>query len=171
MIRRVAFKKAILAGILGAIVWDAFARVVIWSGFSIFDLIYVLGTMVCEPKTPFWQWWIVGISLHAVVGVIWAIFYAYFFWSMFDYPPILQGMIFSFLPMILAGLIMLPQMDLMNERILAGEIPRNGFFALAIGWGGPLAVIGGHLIYGAVLGFFYQNPVGYPVGSKAVNYG
>lgn len=167
MIRRVAFKKAIIAGALGAAAWEIAVRLLILAGLPVFDLIYTLGSMLLWKDASFWEWWTVGMLLHATVGAIWAVFYAYFFWSLFDYPPVLQGIIFSLLPTVLAGLIMVPQMDLMNERILAGEIQRNGFFALGIGWGGPAAIVLGHLIYGAVLGFLYKNPVGYPVGSKA----
>lgn len=165
MIRRVAFKKAILAGVAGALAWDIVIRLLIWAGLPMFDLVYSLGSMLLGNDANFWQWRLIGLPLHAIVGAIWAIFYAYFFWSLFDIPPVFQGMIFSLLPAILAGFIMLPQMDLMNERILSGELAANRFFAFGIGWGGPAAVVLGHLIYGAVLGFLYKNPVGYPVGS------
>ncbi len=166
MIRRVAFKKAIIAGALGATAWEIVVRLLIWVGLPMFDLVYLLGSMLLWHKASVLEWWAIGMLLHAAVGAIWAIFYAYFFWSLFDYPPNLQGIIFSLLPTLLAGSIMVPQMDLMNARILAGELPKNGFFALGIGWGGAAAIVLGHLIYGAVLGFLYKNPVGYPVGQK-----
>jgi hypothetical protein len=166
MIRRVAFKKAIIAGTLGATAWEIAVRLLIWADLPMFDLVYALGSMLLWKGASVWQWWTVGMMMHILVGAIWAVFYAYFFWSLFDYPPALQGLIFSLLPMLLAGLIMVPQMDLMNERILSGELPKNGFFALGIGWGGPLAIVLGHLVYGAVLGSLYKNPVGYPVGQK-----
>jgi hypothetical protein len=171
MIRRVAFRKAIIAGALGAAAWEIAVRLLIWAGLPMFDLVYALGSMLLWKGATSWQWWTVGMLMHALVGAIWAVFYAYFFWSLFDYPPTLQGIIFSLLPALLAGLIMVPQMDLMNERILSGELPKNGFFALGIGWGGPLAIVLGHLVYGAVLGSLYKNPVGYPVGQKVFRYG
>jgi hypothetical protein len=170
MIRLVAYKKAIVAGALGAFAWEIVARGLIAAGLPMFDLVRTLGSMLLDGGAGAWQWWPAGMFLHAVVGAIWAIFYAYFFWSLFDYPPALQGLIFSLLPAVLAGLIMIPQMDFMNEQVMSGALPRHSFFALGIGWGGPAAVVLGHLVYGAVLGYLYRNPVGYPVGQRAFSY-
>ena len=105
------------------------------------------------------------------VGVIWAVFYAYFFWSFFDLRPALQGMIFSLLPAVLAGLIMIPQMDLMRAGTHGGQLPSYGVFAFRLGFWGPASILLGHLIYGAVMGSLYTRPVGYPVGRRAVRYG
>lgn len=167
MLRRVAFRKAIFAGVSGALGWEVAARLLIWSGMPLFDLVYVLGTAVFSGgETVFWQWWTIGMLMHAMVGAIWAIFYAYFFWSAFDYPPVAQGILFAVLPALLAGLIMIPQMDFMHPLVVRGELRRNGFFAFRLGWGGPAAVALGHLIFGAVLGCLYTKPVGYRVGRR-----
>lgn len=170
MIRRVAFKKAILAGTLGALAWEVVMRVLILLGLPFFDLIFVLGTMIFGIEARFFEWWVTGIVMHMLVGAIWAIFYAYFFWSAFDHPPILQGLLFSLIPAVLAGWIMIPQMDYMQLLIVNGVWQRNSFFAIGIGWGGPVTVALGHLIYGAVLGSIYTKPVGYPIGKRTLNY-
>jgi hypothetical protein len=168
MLRRVAYKKAIIAGVLGAAGWEAAARLLIWAGLPLFDLVYMLGSLVFGGRETvfFWQWWATGMLMHGMVGAIWAIFYAYFFWSAFDYPPVLQGILFSILPALLAGLIMIPQMDFMHPLVVGGELRRNGFFAVRLGWGGPAAVVLGHLIFGAILGGIYTKPVGYAVGRR-----
>lgn len=166
MIRRVAFKKAILGGALGALAWEVAVRVLILSGVPMFDLVNVLGTMIVGRGAEFWEWWLVGMPMHALVGSIWAIFYAYFFWSFYDYRPTVQGVLFSLLPAILAGLIMIPQMDYM-----IGSTPRFRSFAVGVGWLGPVSVLLGHLIYGAVLGTIYMRPVGYPTGRRVRWYG
>jgi hypothetical protein len=171
MIRTVAFKKAIVAGTIGAFAWEASVRPLIWLGTPMFDLVRVLGTMVVSGETDAWQWWIVGMVMHALVGAIWAIFYAYFFWSMFDFPPFLQGMFFSLLPALLAGSVMIPQMDFMHALVQDGSMQKLSFFAIGIGWLGPLTVVFGHFIYGVVLGSIYTRPVGYPVGRRPVRYG
>jgi hypothetical protein len=171
MIRRVAYKKAVLAGTLGALAWEAAARLLIWFGLPLFDLVYVLGSMIFGAASPVWQWWTAGISMHALVGSVWAVFYAYFFWSAFDCRPVVQGIIFSLFPALLAGFFMIPQMDFMLDGLSASP-ERYGFFAARIGWGGPFAVFLGHLVYGAVMGSIYTKPVGYPSGSrKALRYG
>ena len=162
MIRRVAFKKAIFGGFVGAIAWELAARLMSAAGLRIFDLVYVLGSMIFEPPAPVWKWWTTGLVTHCLVGATWAIFYAYFFWSTFDCRPILQGTIFSLLPAALAGAIMVPQLNLMHPDLL----PRLGPFAVGIGIGGPVMIVAGHLIYGAVLGRIYVRPVGYPAGKR-----
>ena len=125
MIRKVAYRKAIAAGALGAAAWEIVVRALIAAGLPMFDLVHALGTLLLGAGPQGWQWWTVGMLMHALVGAIWAVFYAYFFWSLFERPPIVQGMVFSLLPTLLAGLIMVPQMDLMNERVLSGAAPRN----------------------------------------------
>src|SRR5437870_18466 len=105
MLRRVAFKKAILAGAAGAIVWEIVLRLLIITGLPFFDLIKTLGTLAF-PEGRAWQWWPMGMLMHAAVGAIWAIFYAYFFWSVCHYRPTVQGIIFSLGPACLAGLAM-----------------------------------------------------------------
>jgi hypothetical protein len=167
MIRRVAFKKAVIGGALGALAWEAAVRLLIFLGLPMFDLVSVLGTMIVGPRAELWQWWPIGMAMHAVVGAIWAIFYAYFFWSFYDFKPALQGVIFSLLPAVLAGLIMIPQMDFMFE----GASPDLRTFAIGIGWLGPVSVISGHVIYGVVMGLIYKRPVGYPVGRLVRWYG
>ncbi|HEX6125367.1 MAG TPA: hypothetical protein VFZ23_08330 [Pyrinomonadaceae bacterium] len=164
MIRRVAFRKAVVGGALGALAWEAVVRLLIFAGLPMFDLVKVLGTMLLTDDAPAWQWWPMGMAMHALVGAVWAVFYAYFFWSLMDIRPILQGLLFAVLPTLLAGLIMIPQMDLMLTD------PHDPFraFAIGIGFLGPVSVILGHLIYGAVLGSIYVKPVGYPVGKRIV---
>jgi hypothetical protein len=163
MIRRIAFGKAIVAGAAGALAWEAVARTFILTGIPLFDLVRVLGLLAGIRESHFWLWWPVGMAMHALVGSIWAVFYAYFFWSILNVHHTFQGVAFSLLPAALAGLIMVPQMDLMLER---GAASQFRLFALALGWLGPFTIIAGHLIYGAVLGGLYHRPVGYPVGRE-----
>src|SRR5437762_6957262 len=119
MIRRVAYAKAILAGALGAAGWEIAARALMSCGIAMPDIVYVLGTMIVGQKNIFW--WPAGLLAHCSVGAIWAIFYAYFFWDEFHLPPVLQGLLFSAGPTVLAGLIMLPQFDLMHPMIVDGR--------------------------------------------------
>jgi hypothetical protein len=161
----VAFGKAIVAGAIGAFVWEVVVRVLILVGLPLFDLVFILGTMVFADVNP-WLWWPIGIAMHATVGAIWAIFYAYFFWSTFDLHPVAQGLLFS-----LAGLIMVPQMSFMHALILEGKLLPSGLFGVRLGWGGPAGIVIGHLVYGAVMGGLYVKPVGYKVGRRVLPYG
>jgi beta-glucosidase/6-phospho-beta-glucosidase/beta-galactosidase len=167
MIRRVAFAKAIMAGAIGALAWELAMRLLIWFGIPAFDLVRLLGTMLL-PDAAAWQWWPLGLCLHAAVGSIWAIFYAYFFWSTYSWKPRVQGAIFSLGPTVLAGLVMVPQMGWMQESILRGSMPHPGLFAWNLGWAGPLGLVLGHLIYGATMGSLYTHPVGHSTKKRIV---
>lgn len=167
MIRRVAFKKAVFAGACGALAWELVVRALLFTGLPLFDLVKTLGMLAFGPGSPAVYWWPAGLATHLVVGAIWAIFYAYFFWSTLSVRPALQGMVFSLLPALLAGLIMIPQMDIMID----GQMPGFGIFAHSLGWLGTASVIVGHLIYGAVMGSLYTKPVGYATSRREVVYG
>jgi hypothetical protein len=162
VIRRVAFRKAILGGVAGALAWELVLRVLILAGIPLFDLVRLLGTMLMGSR-PAWLWWPAGLALHTAVGAIWAIFYAYFFWSTFEWGPAVQGLVFSCIPMVLAGVVMLPQIGWMHPLVLRGELARPGLFAISEGWGGPAGIILGHLVFGCTMGLLYTRPVGSPV--------
>lgn len=164
MTRRVAFSKAIAAGAVGALVWEGVNRVLLSFGVPSLDIIYILGTLVTERP---WAWWLAGTVLHTGVGALWAVFYAYFVWSELRLPPLVQGMVFSVGPAVLAGLIMLPQLALMHPLILDGRIPAPGIFGRNYGIPGTTSVVLGHMIYGLVMGSLYTHPVGYPVRRRA----
>lgn len=160
MIRSVAYAKAVLAGMAGAIAWEIAARLLIWAGVPFFDLVMTLGTLVLPDASP-WASWLAGMSVHLPVGAIWAVFYAYFFWSVLPLRPSLQGMVFAFVPMPLAIFIMHPQFDLMHPLVQSGEMSSSGLFGLSNGAHEPLSIAVGHMIWGTVLGGLYTRPVGY----------
>lgn len=160
MIRIVALRKAALAGVAGALAWESTMRAARLAGLDSFDIVRILGTLAF-PDGPAFAWWLVGTATHAAVGAIWAIFYAYFFWSVFDWRPTFQGMAFSVLPALLALFIAYPQLQIMH---LAGPVavfdPVSVLHDIS---GGEVAgLLLGHLIYGGVLGALYTHPVGYP---------
>ncbi len=156
---------------MGAVAWDQIVRALILAGLPLGDLVRFLGTMLAGDSSAL-VWWPIGLALHASVGAIWAIFYAYFFWSTLEWlPPAVQGLVFSFIPIVLAGLVMLPQLGWMHPLALRGEIVRPGLFGIGLGWGGPASIILGHLIYGATMGSLYTRPVGHPAGRRIVAHG
>src|ERR1051325_4045487 len=94
MIKRVAYTKAVIAGLAGALAWELLGRALIFAGVPIRDTIYLMGTLV-YPQANAWQWLLLGTAVHCSVGIMWAIFYAYFFWAVFPWPPAIQGLVFS----------------------------------------------------------------------------
>ncbi|MEO8454084.1 MAG: hypothetical protein ABI454_02895, partial [Sphingomicrobium sp.] len=159
MLRVVAFRKAILAGAAGAFVWEAVLRLLALAGWRSFDIVYELGTLSFPHGTPA-QWWPAGMAAHAVVGVIWAVFYAYFFWARLRWPPALQGLAFAALPSVLATMIMYPQMQLMHLHaqvvVLDWHLFLSGLDPPKLG-----GLLLGHALFGLTVGAIYTHPVGY----------
>ena len=86
MIRHIAYGKAILAGVAGAVAWEIVARILIAIGVPFFSIVDTLGA-VALPNGSALASWSVGMLLHLLVGAIWAVFYAYFFFSALPLRP------------------------------------------------------------------------------------
>jgi beta-glucosidase/6-phospho-beta-glucosidase/beta-galactosidase len=161
MIRRVAYGKAVFAGMAGAVVLEIVARLMILSGAPFFDLVGTLGALA-QPYAHGVAAWAIGMALHLTVGALFAVFYAYFFWSTLPLRPMFQGLAFALIPMVLAIIVMRPQFELMNPLLATGQLPPSGLFGLKGGLSGPISIAAGHVIWGATLGLLYVRPVGYP---------
>ncbi|HVI31263.1 family 1 glycosylhydrolase [Phenylobacterium sp.] len=162
MIRVVSFRKAALAGAAGAVAWEALLRPLLAAGLPLADLVRALGT-VPAPDAPAWVWWPLGMALHVGVGVLWAIFYAYVFWSLFVWRPVIQGLAFTPVPAVLAELVMYPQLRLMHVQ---ADVARETAWTLLqdVTWGERAGLLLGHLAFCLTLGALYTRPVGYPAG-------
>ena len=168
MIRKVAFGKALFAGAAGAVAWEAFARLLgLLLGHPLFDLVYMLGTLF-TGDVPAWVWWPLGMLMHMAVGGIWAVFYAYFFWSTFNWRPALQGLCFALLPIVLAAVVMRPQLELMHPLAESGRLPLSGLYGLSGDWRSLAGLVLGHLVWGATMGALYTRPVGRPTDGETV---
>jgi beta-glucosidase/6-phospho-beta-glucosidase/beta-galactosidase len=162
VIRIVSLRKAILAGAAGAIAWEAMLRLLALAGLPLVDIVRGLGLLVA-PDAGAWAWWSAGMALHLLVGVIWAVFYAYFAWSVLALRPVWQGLVFSLAPLVLAMAVVYPQVAVMQspERVL--HVSPWTLMA-QVGWDERAGILLGHLVYGAVMGALYTHPVGYPAG-------
>jgi beta-glucosidase/6-phospho-beta-glucosidase/beta-galactosidase len=164
VLRIVAFRKAILAGAVGALVWEAGVRLLALLGLPRFDLVRELGTLPF-PHGSVAEWWPAGMIAHASVGAAWALFYAYFFWARFRWPPALQGLAFAALPAALATFVMVPQLELMH---LGGQVVHLDWHAFMVAldpriFGG---LIFGHALFGLTVGAIYTHPVGYSASRR-----
>ncbi len=166
MIRVVSYRKAILAGIAGALAWELAARLLILAGLPMTDIVFLLGTLVVG-HAPWALWWPVGLMLHAGAGALWAIFYAYFVFGSRDWPGPILGLAFAFVPALFTIPIMEPQLELMNP-LLGDAIHYSGLFGLSDGWFQPAGLLLGHLVYGLTLGTLYRRPVGHRTGRYAL---
>ena len=164
MLRIVAFRKAVLAGAAGALVWEAAVRILGLLGLPLFDLVRELGTLIFRHGSAA-KWWPAGMLAHASVGAAWALFYAYFFWARFRWPPVLQGLAFATLPALLAAFVMVPQLELMHVQQNLIQVDWRAFLiALHPQIFGGLII--GHVLFGLTVGAIYTHPVGYSVNRK-----
>ena len=160
MLRVVAFRKAIAAGAAGAVVWEASLRLLALLGLPSFDLVRELGTLAF-PSGGAAEWWPAGMAAHATVGAAWALFYAYFFWARFRWPPVLQGLAFAALPAMLAALIVYPQLQLMHLRQDMVQLDWHEFLT-GLEQTRLTGLLAGHALFGLTVGALYTHPVGYP---------
>jgi beta-glucosidase/6-phospho-beta-glucosidase/beta-galactosidase len=164
VIRIVSIRKAIFAGAAAAVAWELLLRPLLLLGLPLVDIVRMLG-LVAVPEGPAWAWWIAGMAIHLLVGVIWAVFYAYFFWSVLAWRPLSQGLAFTVIPTILATLIVYPQLYLMQAA--GPALHTNPVRLLAsVSWGERLGIVLGHLAYGAALGLLYTRPTAYLAGLR-----
>jgi hypothetical protein len=86
-------------------------------------------------------------AVHLVVGVLWAILYAYYFEPRLPGEGWAKGMQFALLPWILSLVVFLPLVGggLFGEAIGAGPLPALGNLILHLGYGITLGVIYGPL--------------------------
>jgi beta-glucosidase/6-phospho-beta-glucosidase/beta-galactosidase len=164
VIRQVAYGKAMLAGVLGALAWAAAAWLLRLAGLPVTDMVREVGA-VAAPQGSEAMRLAAGLALHLGAGAIWGLFYAFFFFSLLPLRPVLQGMVFAVLPLLLVLLVLRPQLELMlMEGVETGAVARNGLPHLGTDLGAKLSLALGHMVWGAVLGALYVRPVGFRAG-------
>ena len=163
MIRVVALRKAIVAGLCGAAVMEAFSFAATRSGIRAVDMVAELSSL--EFQHAHVAAIAAALAAHLSVGVCWAVFYAFFFWGRFRWPPPVQGLVFASIPAALAILVVYPELALMRVPAHALRLSFDSFFApLNAATVGSLLV--SHALFGLTIGFIYTRPVGYAVGHK-----
>jgi beta-glucosidase/6-phospho-beta-glucosidase/beta-galactosidase len=159
LIRIVSLRKAAVAGVCGALAWTAVLGTIELAGLPLFNIVKELGTLAFGPDEVL-GWGAVGLIAHGLVGICWALVYAYFFWSRVNWPPALQGLAFSLIPAILALFIVNPQLHLMH---LDEDVARLTWDAVlpSISLTQLGGLLLGHSIFGLTVGALYTHPVGY----------
>ena len=164
MIRVVSLRKAAVAGVCGALAWTAVLGTIELAGLPLFNIVKELGTLAFGPDEVL-GWGAVGLIAHGLVGICWALVYAYFFWSRVNWPPALQGLAFSLIPAILALFIVNPQLHLMHLDEDVARLTWNAVLpSISLTQLGGLLL--GHSIFGLTVGALYTHPVGYPANRE-----
>ena len=163
MIRVVAFKKAVIAGLSGAAVIELVSFAGARAGLPTIDLVAELSS------TEFHHLPMVApaaaLVAHFAIGICWAVFYAFFFWGRFNLRPAVQGLLFGLLPASLAILVVYPELALMRSGADVVRLTPETFFA-------PLTppIIASlffiQMLFSLVVGLLYRKPVGYSVKDR-----
>ena len=159
MIRVVNLRKASVAGVCGALAWTVTLGGLGSLGLPLFDIVRELGTLAFAPDERL-GWITVGLVAHSLVGVCWALVYAYFFFSRVTWPPALQGLAFSTFPALLALFVIHPQLQLMHLHQDVVKLTWDSILP-SLSLSELSGLLLGHAIFGLTVGTIYTHPVGY----------
>ena len=163
MIRVVSLKKAVIAGLAGAVVMEACSFAASHAGLPTVDSVRELST-VAFGNSPLLAI-AAALAAHLAIGVCWAIFYAFFFWGRIRAAPLVQGLVFSLVPAALAVFIVYPELALIRTRADWVGIDPASFLG-TLSFAGSASLVVAHALFGLTVGAIYRRPVGYPAGKK-----
>jgi hypothetical protein len=129
-------------------------------GWSRISLPYMLGTIFSPRRSRAMA---IGSALHAAVGLIAAVGYAWVFegWGRSGVAPGAALGLFHGAFVLVVGMELLPAWHPRMASRHQGPTPTRqleppGFLALNYGWGTPVVTLVAHVLYGVVLGAFYR---------------
>jgi len=158
MIRVVSIPKAVIAGLLGAVVMEITLAAASLTRFASIDLVREISISAIPNSTVAAN--ALAIAVHLSIGICWAVFYAFFVWGRIHARPAIQGLIFAIVPASLAILVVYPELALMRLHVDVVRLGTTSFFApLSAATIGTLVVA--HALFGVTVGAIYRKPVGY----------
>ena len=141
--------SAIISGIVGTIGISVVMAVAPLMGMPKMDIVGLLSTMFGKPNR------VLGWMMHMMMGVVFALIYA-FLWSVgIGSPSWLFGLIFGAVHWLIVGMIM-AMIPLMHAGIKSGDVEPPGLWMT--NQGGMMAFLGGlmgHMIFGLIVALVY----------------
>ena len=149
------FPAAIGAGLVGGGVMSA----VLYMGIAMMpaqmkmNLFYLLGSMMLRKKVMVYM---AGAMFHAVMSVAFALAHVGVYQAFgLDSNLLAWGVLFGFVHYMAVGMA-LGMMPIMHPRIRAGELQAPGAYALSYPRGTAMGFLMLHLLYGVLVGAFYN---------------
>jgi len=143
--------SAVIAGILGTIVFTAILMMAPKMGMPKMDIVSLLGSMFSVKSNP-----VLGWMMHLMMGVVFALIYA-FLWSRgIGAATWVYGLLFGAVHWLIVGMIM-AMIPMMHVGIKSGSVKASGLYMTGNG-GGLMAFMGGlvgHMIFGLVVAIAY----------------
>ena len=142
--------SAVIAGIAGTIAISMVMGLAPMMGMPKMDIVDMLSTMFGKPNK------VLGWMMHLMMGVVFALIYA-FLWSRgFGSSNWLFGLIFGVVHWLIVGVIM-AMIPMMHVGIKNGDVEAPGMWMT--NQGGILAFVGGlmgHMVFGLVVTLVYN---------------
>lgn len=141
---------AIVAGIVGTVVITVVMNMAPQLGMPKMDIVGMLGSMFSPEGNR-----IVGLGMHLMMGVVFAIIYALLWNAGIGSIGLLWGALFGAGHWLVAGA-MMGGMSMMHAGVKAGTVEAPGIFMMHNG--GLMAFMGGligHVIFGLVVALVY----------------
>ena len=141
--------NAVISGILGTFAISAVMAVAPMMGMPKMNIVDMLSTMFGKPNR------VLGWMMHLMMGVVFALIYA-FLWSQgIGSPAWLSGLIFGAAHWLVVGL-MMGVIPIMHAGIKNGDVEAPGLWMTS--QGGMLSFAGGlmgHMVFGLVVALVY----------------
>jgi beta-glucosidase/6-phospho-beta-glucosidase/beta-galactosidase len=163
VIHVLALKKAVAAGLAGAVVMEVFSRAAPLLGLRKVDFIAELSSVAFRGSRLLADG--IAVVAHLGTGVCWAIFYAFVFWGRLKLKPPIQGLLFAILPASLAILVVYPELALIHQNQDIVTLSLGAFFA-PLSFPVIASLIISHALFGLTIGAIYTHPVGYSAETK-----
>ncbi len=149
------FVAAIGAGLLGGTVMAA----LLYMGLAMMpsqmkmNLFYLLGSMMLREKVMIYM---AGIMAHAVMSIAFALIHTGVFEATgLDSNLAAWGLLFGLVHYLMTGMA-LGMLPMVHPRIRDGELQAPGAFALSYPKGTAMGFLMLHLVYGVLVGVFYD---------------
>ncbi len=141
---------AILAGLAGTVVFSMVLIMAPRMGMPNMDIVGMLGTMFGRANR------LLGWMMHLMMGVIFALIYAFLWSKGILNPTWLGGLVFGAVHWLIVGMVM-GLIPMMHIGIRRGEVNAPGLWMTNTG--GMMAFVGGlvgHIVFGVVAALVYS---------------
>ncbi len=141
--------NAVISGILGTLAISMVMAVAPKMGMPKMDIVDMLSTMFGKPNR------VLGWMMHLMMGVVFALIYAFLWSKGIGSPGWLSGLIFGAAHWLVVGL-MMGVIPIVHAGIKSGDVEAPGLWM--INQGGMLSFVGGlmgHLVFGLVVALVY----------------
>jgi len=133
----------------GMAMWSMMMKMV---GLSKMDMVAYLGGLLTGKSSGMMSF-MMGMLMHFVLSVLVAFVYFFALMNFMNMITWQYGMMLGLLHWIVSGSL-LPFIDEMNDCVKTKKISALGYFAQDYGTGAAMTFFVGHLMYGALIGYF-----------------